>query len=77
MTLLLKGKHYFLKGKYFLQVAVLQILVFIEKCLFILNLRKKGGFTCPLSEGFFCRTFELVTGISSCVCTWIPSLCDC
>ena len=44
MTLLLKGKHYFLKGKYFLQVAVLQILVFIEKCLFILNL-------CVLAQG--------------------------
>ena len=60
MTLFLKGKHYFLKGKYFLQVAVLQILVFIEKCLFILNLwKKKVALLTPFLRGFFVELLNL------------------
>ena len=60
MTLLLKGKHYFLKGKYFLQVAVLQILVFIEKCLFMVNLQeKKVALLTPFLRGFLVELLNL------------------
>ena len=60
MTLLLEGKHYFLKGKYFLQVAVLQILVFIEKCLFMVNLQeKKVALLTPFLRGFLVELLNL------------------